>query len=169
MSKFDRYLEDYLEEDYLNQNIDEVNEKEDIENIINEFFNREKIKPYDYIWDLFEDILLLDDNFYKSFCSFIKKIDGNSCFSNLFKYNFYNDKLSGMHVNFDIENKKTKDMILLIKDAEKNSAEKSEFLKANKIILDDKNIKDDAKILYDINVEDINEQVYTKAENFNKE
>ena len=46
MSKFDRYLEDYLEEDYLNQNIDEVNEKEDIENIINEYFNREKIKSY---------------------------------------------------------------------------------------------------------------------------
>ena len=131
-------------------------------------FNR-NIQGYGHIWDLFEAILLLDDNFYKSFCSFIKKIDSNSRFSNLFKYNFFIDYNNKKHGYFDIENKKTKDIILLIKNAEKNSAEKSEILKTNKIILDDKTIKDDEKILYNIKVEDINEQVYTKAEDFNEE
>lgn len=129
-------------------------------------FNRGNIIGYNYIWQMFEDILLLDDNFYESFCYFIKKIDSNSRFSNLFKYNFFIDRNNKKHGYFNIENEKTKNIILLIKNAEKNSAEKSEFLKANKIILDDKTIKDDEKILYNIKVEDINEQVYTKAENF---
>lgn len=132
-------------------------------------FNREGIYHSPNIWDLFEDILLSDDHFYESFCSFIKKIDSNSRFSNLFKYNFYNDKLSANHGYFNIEKERTKDIILLIKNAKKNSAEKSEFLKANKIILDDKTIKDDEKFLFNIKVDDINEQVYTKAENFNED
>ena len=132
-------------------------------------FRKGKVTLYDYVWGALEDMLLFDDNFYESFCSFIKKIDSNSRFSNLFKYNFFTDCNDENHVCSNIKNKKIKDIILLIKNAGKNSAEKSEFLKANKIILDDKTIKDDEKFLYNIKVEDINEQVYTKAENFNED
>lgn len=131
-------------------------------------FRKGKVTLYDYVWGALEDMLLFDDNFYESFCSFIKKIDSNSRFSNLFKYNFFTDCNDENHVCSNIKYKKIKDIILLIKNAKKNSAEKFEFLKANKIILDDKTIKDDEKFLFNIKVDDINEQVYTKAEDFNE-
>ncbi len=63
MSRYDRNLEDYLEEEYLNKNIDKENEKDDIENIINEYFNKEKISAYtskgnkEYLEFLFQKIM----------------------------------------------------------------------------------------------------------------
>ena len=46
MSRYDREMEDYLEEEYLKQNIDSETEKEDIEYIINKYFNKQTIKEY---------------------------------------------------------------------------------------------------------------------------
>ena len=46
MSRYDREIEDYLEEEYLKQNIDSETEKEDIEYIINKYFNKQTIKEY---------------------------------------------------------------------------------------------------------------------------
>ena len=46
MSRYDREYEDYLEEQYLNQNIDKEDEKIDIEDIINRYFNKETLKEY---------------------------------------------------------------------------------------------------------------------------
>ena len=63
MSIYDKNLEDYLEEEYLNKSIDDDNEKEDIETIINKYFNRETIKEYtnsnnkEYLDFLFQKII----------------------------------------------------------------------------------------------------------------
>ena len=63
MSIYDKNLEDYLEEEYLNKSIDVDNEKEDIETIINKYFNRETIKEYtnsnnkEYLDFLFQKII----------------------------------------------------------------------------------------------------------------
>ena len=63
MSIYDKNLEDYLEEEYLNKSIDDDNEKEDIENIINKYFNKETIKEYtnsnnkEYLDFLFQKII----------------------------------------------------------------------------------------------------------------
>ena len=63
MSIYDKNLEDYLEEEYLNKSIDNDNEKEDIENIINKYFNKETIKEYtnnnnkEYLDFLFQKII----------------------------------------------------------------------------------------------------------------
>ena len=63
MSLYDKTLEDYLEEEYLNKSIDDDNEKEDIETIINKYFNRETIKEYtnsnnkEYLDFLFQKII----------------------------------------------------------------------------------------------------------------
>ena len=63
MSRYDRNLEDYLEEEYLNKNIDNELEKDDIENIINEYFDKEKISAYtskgnkEYLEFLFQKIM----------------------------------------------------------------------------------------------------------------
>ena len=63
MSLYDKTLEDYLEEEYLNKSIDDENEKEDIENIVNKYFDRETIKEYtnsknkEYLDFLFQKII----------------------------------------------------------------------------------------------------------------
>ena len=46
MSKYDKEYQDYIEEKILNNNIYESKEKTIIKNIINENFDREKIKEY---------------------------------------------------------------------------------------------------------------------------
>ena len=62
MSKYDRDYEDFLEEKYLNENIDEENEKEDIKEIINEYFNKDRFIEYtnsnnkEYLEFLFQKI-----------------------------------------------------------------------------------------------------------------
>ena len=46
MSKYDKEYQDYIEEKILNNYIDGSREKNSIKNIINEYFDREKIKDY---------------------------------------------------------------------------------------------------------------------------
>ena len=46
MSKYDKEYQDYLEEKILNSYIDEKEENKDIENIINKYFDKDKIKEY---------------------------------------------------------------------------------------------------------------------------
>ena len=64
MSKYDNEYEDYLEEEYLNQNLE--NEDEKIEYIINDYFNKETIKEYtnkdnkEYLDFLFQTIIKED-------------------------------------------------------------------------------------------------------------
>ena len=64
MSKYDNEYEDYLEEEYLNQNLE--NEDEKIEDIINDYFNKETIKEYtnkdnkEYLDFLFQTIIKED-------------------------------------------------------------------------------------------------------------
>ena len=63
MSKYDKEYEDYLEEDYINRNLDTENEKEELEEIINKYFNKEAIKEYtnkdnkEYLEFLFQKII----------------------------------------------------------------------------------------------------------------
>ena len=64
MSRYDKEYEDYLEEEYLNQNFE--NEKEAIEDIINKYFDKETIKEYtnkdnkEYLEFLFQKIIKED-------------------------------------------------------------------------------------------------------------
>ena len=66
MSKYDKEYQDYIEEKILNNNIDESKEKTIIKNIINENFDREKIKEYtsgenkEYLDFIFDKILTED-------------------------------------------------------------------------------------------------------------
>ena len=46
MSKYDKEYQDYIEEKILNNYVDDSKEKNSIKNIINEYFDREKIKDY---------------------------------------------------------------------------------------------------------------------------
>ena len=66
MSKYDKEYQDYIEEKILNNYIDDSKEKNSIKNIINEYFDREKIKEYtsgenkEYLDFIFDKILTED-------------------------------------------------------------------------------------------------------------
>ena len=94
MSKYDKDYQDFLEEKILNTFINENEESEDIDNIINENFDRYKIKEYtnednmEYL-DFILDKILKDDKEKR-----INKYEQKNNYLNLIRSKFFHNQKS---------------------------------------------------------------------------
>ena len=92
MSRYDKEYEDFLEEEYLNQNLENENEK--IEDIINNYFNKETIEEYtnkdnkEYLDFLFQKIIKDDKE------KNTKKFEQKNKYLDLLKNTFFQNQSS---------------------------------------------------------------------------
>ena len=167
MSKYDNEYEDYLEEEYLNQNLE--NEDEKIEDIINDYFNKETIKEYtnkdnkEYLDFLFQTIIKEDKE------KNTKKYEQKNKYLDLLKKAYFQKQSSTKEkINFLIFYLKNKYSVITgeilysffnnnEKDKDENSMTKSDYknfilMNFNKETINLNN-NEENKILYDLLLE----------------
>ena len=158
MNIFKLLITNYIEDKY---NI--VKNEEDM----SDPFGAEKVITFPVVLQLIEYLLEKDKFFNDMFKSLVKKIDGNSFFSNFFKFYFFTNAKKKQYYDMEKFNKETVSIILDFRDTDENKVEKqtekTKLLEKHKITLGDK-LEDNELLPYRLTqLKELNEQVFEKA------